>query len=196
MTSTGSKEATAIQPCSSLSAVRRSRRDIERGQSLVFLALVLPFFIALIMTAIEVATRALEIAELEDALRQSSRSAIQLLDYAALAQDGQRVDEARVVQTAKAMLLTNLQGVRGLAERPEAIVERVEWQVYSTAGTCTLPGEGRLVAGQAQRAGSQWQITFATPALCASVRPTLTGLFGWGTYQPQINAAETLDVLR
>jgi Flp pilus assembly protein TadG len=173
--------------------VMRSR---ARGQALVFVALVLPFLVVLIMTAIEVTTRLVEVAELEDALRQSSRSAIQLLDYAALAQDGQRVDEARVVQTARAMLLTNLQDVRGLAEPPEAIVNRVDWQVRATGGTCTLPGEGHLVAGQAQRAGGQWQVTFATPALCASVRPTLTGLFGWGTYQPQINAAETLDVLR
>jgi hypothetical protein len=175
-------------------STRYARR--ARGQALVFVAVVLPFLVMLVMTAIEVTTRMVEVAELEDALRQSSRSAIQLLDYSALAQDGQRVDEARVVQTAKAMLLTNLQGVRGLAEPPEALVSRVQWQVYPAGGTCTLPGEGRLVSGLAQRSGGQWQITFPTPALCASVRPTLTGLFGWGTYQPQINAAETLDILR
>lgn len=178
--------------------IQRSAFILQRskGQALVFVALVLPFLVMLVMTAVEVATRSLEVAELEDALRQSSRSAIQLLDYAALAQDGQRVDEDRVIRTAKAMLLTNLQGVRGLAEPPEAVVARVVWQVYPTGGTCALPGEGRLVSGLAQRSGSQWQITFPTPALCASVRPTLTGLFGWGTYQPQINAAETLDILR
>lgn len=173
----------------------RSRRR-TRGQSLVFVALVLPFVVMLFMTAIEVATRSMEVAELEDALRQASRSSIQLLDYAALAQDGQRVDEARVIATAKATLLTNLQSVRGLAEPPEAIVSRVYWQVYPSGGTCTLPGEGQYVAGRTARVGDSWQISFPTPALCASVRPQLTGLFGWGVYSPQINAAETLDLLR
>jgi hypothetical protein len=173
-----------------------ARRQRVKGQSLVFVALVLPFLIALAMVAIEVATRAMEVAELEDALRQASRSSVQLLDYAALADDGQRVDAERVIATAKLLLRTNLQSVRGLAEPPEVLVERVQWQVKPEGGTCVLPGEGALVAGRAGRAGSTWQITFATPAVCASVRPVLTGLFGWGTYAPQINAAETLDVIR
>jgi hypothetical protein len=168
----------------------------SEGQSLVFVALVLPFLIALAMTAIEVATRMMEVAELEDALRQASRSSVQLLDYAALADDGQRVDEERVIEAAKGIFRTNLQSVRGLAEPPDALVERVQWQVKPEGGTCVLPGEGALVAGRAQRAGNTWQITFATPAVCASVQPTLTGLFGWGTYTPRINAAETLDLIR
>lgn len=176
--------------------LRAWARRRTRGQSLVFIALVLPFVVMLFMTAIEVATRAMEVAELEDALRQATRSSIQLLDYASLAQDGQRVDEARMIATAKVTLLTNLQGVRGLAEPPESLVNRVQWQVYTSGGTCTLPGEGHYVAGRAERIGASWQISFSTPALCASVRPQLTGLFGWGVYAPQINAAETLDLLR
>jgi hypothetical protein len=181
---------------------RRSRRNVLRptvyilrsdGQSLVVLALVLPFFIGVVMTAIEVGTRYLEVAELEDALRQASRSSVQLLDYAALAANGQRVDEARVIDSARTMFRVNLASVRGLDEPVEAIVDRVQWQVLETGGTCTLPGEGALVAGQAHRTNSEWQVTFSTPAVCATVRPKLRGLLGWGQYTPTINAAETLD---
>jgi Flp pilus assembly protein TadG len=163
------------------------------GQSLVILALVLPFFIGVVMTAIEIGTRYLEVAELEDALRQASRSSVQLLDYAALAANGQRVDEGRVIDSARTMFRVNLASVRGLDEPVDALVDRVQWQVLETGGTCTLPGEGALVAGQAYRTNSQWQVTFSTPAVCATVRPKLRGLLGWGQYTPTINAAETLD---
>ena len=162
---------------------------------MVMIALVLPFLVALALTAIEIATRLLEVAELEDALRQASRSSVQLLDYAALADNGQRISEARVVALAKATLTTNLASVRGLDEPAGDLVGRVAWTVLPSGGTCTLPGEGALVAGGAQRVADRWQITFPTPAVCASVRPRLRGLLGWGQYTPQINAAETLDAL-
>ncbi|HWQ13894.1 MAG TPA: hypothetical protein VNL77_13935 [Roseiflexaceae bacterium] len=155
----------------------------------------LPFLVALIMMAIEVSTRLLEVAELEDALRQASRSSVQLLDYAALADNGQRVDEERVIATARTMFRVNLGSVRGLDEPVDDLVDRVSWQVLPEGGACTLPGEGALVAGRAQRANNQWQVEFDTPAVCASVRPKLHGLLGWGQYMPTINAAETLDVL-
>lgn len=167
----------------------------HQGQSLVLVALILPFLVALIATAVEVATRMLEVAELEDALRQASRSSVQLLDYAALADDQQRVDQERVIATARTIFATNLTYVRGLDEPIDALVDRVEWQVLPNGGTCTLPGEGALVAGQAIRTGSSWQIRFSTPALCATLKPKLTGLLGWGQYTPTINAAETLDLL-
>jgi hypothetical protein len=165
------------------------------GQSLVVLALVLPVLVALTMTAIEVATRLMEVAELEDALRQATRSSVQLLDYAALADNSQRVSEARVIEVARATLRVNLGSARGLNEPVEALVSRVEWQVLPSGGVCTLRGEGTLVAGRAERTNGQWRITFPTPAVCATVRPKLRGLLGWGEYAPQINAAETLDVL-
>jgi hypothetical protein len=176
---------------------RRPRRmwHVAPAQSLVLVALVLPAFVALVMTAIEVTTRFLEVAELEDALRAASRSSVQLLDYAALADNGQRVDPERVVETAKVMLRTNLQSVRGLDEPVDDLVSRVQWQVLPSGGTCTLPGEGTLVAGQARRTSGTWTVSFATPAVCATVKPRLHGLLGWGQYTPTINAAETLDVL-
>lgn len=180
-------------------APRRSPRRpcyrVAPGQSLVLVALVLPFLVALFMTAIEVGTRYLEVAELEDALRQASRSSVQLLDYAALADNGQRVDEERVIATAKTMFRVNLGSVRGLEEPVDELVARVQWTVLAEGGTCTLPGEGALVAGQAERANNQWQVSFPTPAVCATVKPKLHGLLGWGVYTPTINAAETLDVL-
>lgn len=176
----------------------RARRRIAlraHGQSLVLVALILPFLVTLILTAFELATRFLEIAEMEDALRQASRSSVQLLDYAALADNRQQVDEERVVATARAVFATNLAGVRGLDEPIDALVGRVQWQVLPNGGTCTLPGEGALVAGRPERTGTTWQVSFATPAVCATVKPRLTGLLGWGQYTPTINAAETLDLL-
>jgi Flp pilus assembly protein TadG len=181
-----------------VSRLRVRRRRIWHAapaQSLVFVALVLPALVAVVMTAIEVTTRFLEVAELEDALRAASRSSVQLLDYAALADNGQRLDPERVVATARAMLRTNLQSVRGLDEPIDDLVSRVQWQVLPTGGTCTLPGEGALVAGQARRASATWTVSFTTPAVCATVKPRLHGLLGWGQYTPTINAAETLDVL-
>ena len=167
----------------------------SHGQALVIVALVLPFLVALMLTVFELATRFLEVAEIEDALRQASRSSVQLLDYAALADDRQQVDEQRVIATARAIVATNLASARGLDEPIEALVERIEWQVLPNGGTCTLPGEGALVAGRQERTGASWQISFSTPAVCATVRPKLTGLMGWGQYTPTINAAETLDLL-
>jgi hypothetical protein len=182
-------------PASRAHSTRNRLALRSRGQSLVLVALVLPFLVALMLTAFELATRFLEVAEMEDALRQASRSSVQLLDYAALADDRQRVDEARVVATARAMFATNLASVRGLDEPIDALVGRVQWQVLPTGGTCTLPGEGALVSGRAERAGASWHISFSTPAVCATVRPRLAGLLGWGQYTPTINAAETLDLL-
>jgi Flp pilus assembly protein TadG len=168
---------------------------VTPGQSLVFVALVLPFLVALVMTAIELGTRSLEVAELEDALRQASRSSVQLLDYAALAENGQRIDEARVIATARMMFAVNLASVRGLDEPIDSLAGRVAWQVLPQGGACTFPGEGALVAGRAYRTATTWTVSFTTPAVCATVKPRLHGLLGWGQYTPTINAAETLDVV-
>jgi hypothetical protein len=158
-------------------------RRAERGQSLVFIALVLAFLTPFIFTVIEFSERQMEVAQMEDALQQSIRSAVQAFDYAHLARNGQRIDQQRALQTARETFVRNLSTVSGLVERPEALAERVTWRVLPEGGTCSFSD------GQAQ--------TFDRPAMCAEVRPVMTGfgLLGYAPYRPLITAAATLDAL-
>jgi Flp pilus assembly protein TadG len=128
-------------------------RRAERGQSLVFIALVLAFLTPFIFTVIEFSERQMEVAQMEDALQQSIRSAVQSFDYAHLARNGQRIDQQRALQTARETFVQNLSAVSGLAERPEALAARVTWRVLPEGGTCSFSD------GQAQ--------TFDRPAMCA-----------------------------
>ncbi|MEN9935030.1 MAG: hypothetical protein RLZZ387_1609 [Chloroflexota bacterium] len=163
------------------------------GQSLAIVALLLPFLGALLMTAIELTERAIERAMVEDALRQATRSAAQTFDYAAFAADQQHLaSEAAPTHTGCddapagsaravgcAVLLRNLSGAQGLEETPHDVAARVLWTIRPSGGSCTFPG-GESVASTA-------------PLVCASVRPRLVGLLGWGSWTPQVDAAETVD---
>ena len=174
--------------------LRRTLRRKEQGQALVFVALVITFLAMLFLTCIEIGGRYQELAEIEDALKQATRSAVQAFDYAAFARNGEQVRETQATTItgcgslapnsaralACAVVLTNLHGVRGLEETPEQTAARVEWTFLPQGGTCTFPN-GRPA------------VTFTTPAVCATVQPRMTGLLGWGIWTPQIDAADTLD---
>jgi Flp pilus assembly protein TadG len=169
-------------------------RQKTEGQALVFVALVLAFLIILVLTCIEVGGRYLELAEIEDALKQATRSSVQTFDYAAFARGGQilretsattadgcaALDHTSARSYACAVLLTNLTGVRGLEETNEQTAARVQWTFLPQGGTCTFPN-GRP------------PLAFTTPAVCATLQPRMTGLLGWGIWTPQIDAADTLD---
>jgi hypothetical protein len=172
----------------------RNRTAAAPGQSLVLVALMLPFLGALLMTAIELGERFLERAMLEDALQQAARSAVQSFDYAAFAENAQRLTaepESTVTGCADAaagsaravgcaVLLRNIAGVRGLGETPAQLADRVSWTIRPTGGSCSFPGGSPPVHSSA-------------PLVCATVEPRMTGLLGWGVWTPQIDAAETLD---
>lgn len=168
-----------------------------RGQSAVLIAVALPFLIAFILMVIEVSERWLEVAMVEDALQQATRSAVQTFDYPALARGtgGMGVatscvgvttssaGECRaVIAIADRLLRTNLTGVRGLDEPITTLADRVRWTVWPNGGTC------QYSTGQAQ--------TETTPLICAEVRPQMRGLVGWGNFTPLITAADTLDAIR
>lgn len=177
-------------------AVRRAPFDALRssGQSLALVAVALPFIGALLMTAVELGERAVQRALVEDALRQAARSAAQRFDYAAFAAgagriaaepaathtgcDGAPEDSARAVGCS--VLRRNLAGVRGLAETPDALAARVVWTIHPDGGTCSFPG-------------GEPPVSAAAPLVCATLRPRLGGLLGWGVWAPQIDAAEILD---
>jgi hypothetical protein len=170
----------------------RARRA---GQSAVIVALCLPFLVAFTLLVVEVAGRWLEVAQMEDALQQATRSAVQTLDYSALArgEHGLRAAECRSVTTedpggcaellavAQRYLLANLGGVRGLVEAPEDVAARVQWTVLPRGGACAV---GRRTVAE------------PTPLLCAEVRPLMRGLVGWAPYAPLIAAADTIDPIR
>lgn len=159
------------------------RRLTEQGQSLVFVALLLAFLTPFVFTIVEFSERQLEIAHMEDALQQATRSAVQLFDYECLAHNSRRINEEHAVQTAKRTFVRNLGTVLGRAEDPETLAQRVTWRILPQGGSC------RFDNGQT--------ITFDQPAVCAEVRPTLTGfgLLGYAPYRPLITAAATLDIL-
>src|SRR5262245_40805730 len=72
-------------------------RTKQPGQALVFVALLLTFFSMLVLTCVEVAARYQELAQIEDALKQATRSSVQAFDYAAFARNGQRVRETGAI---------------------------------------------------------------------------------------------------
>jgi hypothetical protein len=164
------------------------------GQSLTLIALILPVLVALLFTCIEVSARYQQLAQIQDALQQSSRSAVQTFAYSAFAQGTERGRESHditVTGCAKApknsaqsiacqVFLTNLTNVDGLKETPAQTAARVQWTILPDGGTCSYPnGKGSL--------------TFARPAVCATLRPQMLGLLGWGIWSPQIDAGDTLD---
>jgi Flp pilus assembly protein TadG len=168
-----------------------------RGQSAVLVALILPFLVAFILLVVEVSERWLEVAMVEDALQQATRSAVQSFDYAGLARGAGDIGAAApcvrvtlaaagpcqgVVRTADRFLRTNLSGVRGLGEGAEDLAARVRWTVLPQGGTCSF--------------SNGTYTTETTALLCAEVQPTMTGLVGWGSYAPLIAAADTLDTIK
>jgi Flp pilus assembly protein TadG len=166
----------------------------QQGQALVFVALILTFLSMLVLTCIEVAARYQELAQIEDALKQATRSSVQAFDYSAFAQNGQRVRETSATtvtgcgslaansarKLACTAFTTNAAGVGGMQETPEQAAAHITWTFLPQGGTCTFPN-GRP------------PVTFTAPAVCATVRPPMTGLLGWGIWSPQIDAADTLD---
>ena len=201
--------ALSTRPVRRRSAVggRRSSlwRRKQRGQVIPLAALILPVLLAFTLLVVEVAERWLEVALVEDALQQATRSAVQSLDYAAFARGemGLRATAPCIRQTlaqatggpcaaliiiADRFFRTNLRGVRGLAGRSPAeaiatVAAQVEWTVMPAGGSCTY------------RNGTQVP-TDPAPLLCAEVHPTLQGAVGWGNYTPTIVAADRLDPVR
>ncbi|MEI7771474.1 MAG: hypothetical protein WCI67_15895 [Chloroflexales bacterium] len=172
-------------------------RTKTRGQSAVLVALALPFLVAFVLLVSEVSERWLEVAMVEDALQQATRSAVQTFDYAALARGSGGLGATApclsvttggagacraVIAVADRFLRTNLTGVRGMGEPIDSLADRVRWTVLPQGGTC------RYSAGAAR--------TEATPLICAEVRPQMRGLMGWGDFTPLITAAETIDPIR
>ncbi|NJN14853.1 MAG: hypothetical protein HC822_00325 [Oscillochloris sp.] len=178
--------------------LNRYLRTQSRGQSAVLVALILPFLMGFTLLVVEVAERWLEVAMVEDALQQATRSTVQHFNYAALAQGDDRLashtecravtarqasDCKAILNIAHTILVTNLTGVRGMNESHAALADRVRWTVLPNGGTCSFSSNAIV------------PVTETTPLICAEVRPQMRGIVGWGVYTPLIVAADTLDPL-
>jgi hypothetical protein len=178
--------------------MKTRRRDHCRApaQSLVLVGILIPTLVLFCLFVIEVTERRLETMQIEDALQQATRSTVQLLDYATLATGDEQLRTSgacrsvtrqtsgpcrELLEIAHQHLLANLSHVRGLAETPEDLADRVIWTVLPEGGTCTF-------SGSALR-----RIDATTPLICAEVRPTLRGIVAWGEFEPFVAAAGTID---
>ena len=164
------------------SLLRAARRHRNRGQSLVLVALILPFLIAFVLTCIEIGERFWEKAAIEDALQQATRSSVQNFRYSAFAENSQSLDDTRVKDVAERTFIINLTGLRGMVQTPAEVAAQVTWTVLPNGGTCTFPNGHPSVSA-------------TTPMVCATLKPRMTGLLGWGEWTPQIDAASTLDAV-
>lgn len=170
---------------------RRSRR--QPGQALVLIALILPFLVLLLLTAVEIGSRIVQRSALEDALRQATRSAVQSFAYARLAENvaalqgdagcsgsvgpGGGCAGNPVAETAAMVFERNLGRGDGLApgETPATVARRVIWTVATPGGSCGAHSS-------------------STPLVCAELDAPLAGLIGrFGSWTPHISAADTLD---
>jgi hypothetical protein len=165
-------------------SIARSDARMAPGQALVLIALILPVLVAFVMTAVEAGTRVLQRAEVEDALRQATRTAVQTWEYETFAHDTVAVRPVALIAVGQRNMVTNLQGVHGLVTTPEQTAAAVIWTPIMDPATehCTDP-HGRIV-------------TFTSPGVCATLTVRMQGFIGWGEWQPQIFVAETLDLIK
>jgi Flp pilus assembly protein TadG len=163
----------------------------------VLVAIILPFLVALLFTCIEIGSRMLQRQQVEDALRQASRSSVQIFSYEAFANNTQSLgaltpgsvltscsgsvaanggcDGNDVAEKAAEIFAINLQHVGGLTQTPEAIAQTAQWTVLKTNGAC----------------GGQ---TYNTPAVCATLNISMKPIVPFmGNWTPNIQAAETID---
>jgi len=166
------------------------------GQSLVLIAIMLPFLVILVMGAMRIGWKIMQRGQVEDALRQSTRSAVQTFDYQAFAKNSQdfRATACQgsitsgcagnaVAELASQLFAINLQSTDGLTMTPDDVAKQVTWYILPEGGDCST-----ILADR-----NNLQRTFTTPSICAQLDAPMEGLIGWGTWTPRIDAADTLD---
>lgn len=167
---------------------RITLRRRQQGQTLVVMALILPVLLAFILTVVEIGGRVLQRSDVEDALQQATRAAVQLFDYRAFADNRQSVrSEVEIIAAAKLAFIQNMQHVGGLAEgeTPASVAEKVVWTVLPQGGTCHFGTPD-----------TRDDVSFPTPALCAVLDAPMAGMPLKGAWTPKIRAAATIDQIR
>lgn len=163
------------------STPRRWRSN--EGQSMALIALILTVMAPFVFLSVEVTERYYEVAQIEDALQNAVRVGVLEMQYEAFAGDRVALASDRAVLKAKDAFIRNLESVRGLHDTPASVMSQVRWTPLPDGGDCRFADGSRM--------------TFDRPALCAEVRPVLTGfgLGGWGNWRPLVKAGSALDRL-
>ncbi|MGB9754887.1 hypothetical protein [Roseiflexus castenholzii] len=163
--------------------MNRRTAHAHEGQSMVLIALILTVLTPFVFLSVEVTERYYEAAQIEDALQNAVRVGVLEMEYESFAKDRVALASDRAVLEAKAAFIRNLETVRGLHETPDAVASQVRWTPHPEGGVCRF-ADGSIM-------------TFDRPALCAEVRPELTGVGvgGWGNWRPLVRAGSALDRL-
>lgn len=154
------------------------------GQSLVLLALSLPFLAALVLASLEIGARQWQRAQIEDALRQANRAAVQTWLYPAFASGTVNVRPLDMLASGQGYLTANLTGTTGLDSAPDVAAARAAWTpvVGTSGGTCPTPGGTTL--------------TLPRPGMCATLTVTLRSPISDQDWTTTVFVADTVDVLR
>lgn len=160
---------------------RKRQLKANPGQSMTFIAVVLAFMTPLIFGVIELSERQFQIALMEDALQSATRVGVQAMEYRAFASNRSQLEASRAIEMASDALARNLRATRGLEISAEAMTSMVTWTPLPNGGTCRFSDGSTM--------------TFNRPALCAEMRPPLSGVGLWAGIRPTIRAAATLDRL-
>lgn len=153
------------------------------GQSLVLLALILPFLAALVLASMELGARQWQRAQVEDALRQANRAAVQTWLYPAFAAGTVTVRSVDMVASGERYLQANLTNTSGLRSAPDVAVASAAWTpvVGFSGGPCPAPGGTTL--------------TLPRPGMCATLTVTLRSLVSGQDWTTTVFVADTVDVL-
>ncbi len=168
------------------------------GNVLVLAGIIAPVIFLLAFGAVNITTKMLQRAALEDALRLASRSAVNQLAYASLAGNAPQASAAGVrtaKQTGITTLVDTISGapwagwsdpVPGILESPTAMASRVVWQINPPSGQCRFTDGSRFPGAPTTQ-----------PLVCAEVTLRMEALVpGMGEWHPTIVAKETIDSLR
>lgn len=160
-----------------------SRRHAP-GQSLVLLALILPFLVALVLASLEIGARQWQRAQIEDALRQANRAAVQTWLYPAFASGTVNVRPLDMLASGQAYLQANLTNTSGLGSAPDVAAASAAWTpvVGTNGGACPRPGGTML--------------TLPRPGMCATLTVPLRSPISGQAWTTTVFVADTVDVLR
>lgn len=158
-------------------------RRYAAGQSLVLVALILPFLAALVITSMEIGARQWQRAQIEDALRQANRAAVQTWLYPAFATGTVNVRPLDMVESGQRYLQANLAGTTGLSSAADAVAATAMWTpvVGTTGGSCPTPDGASLALPR--------------PGMCATLTVTLRSLISGQDWTTTVFVADTVDVL-
>ena len=132
-------------------------RTVHRaeGQVLPIVAIVITVLLLIFLVVIDLGERRMQHTLIEDALQSTTRSLVNRLDYAELAEGNAYLALDKVcigtygelirtpgcaafAEASVAMLTTNFTAIRGTGQTPQQLARSVRWHAFPTGGTCEI----------------------------------------------------------